>query len=116
MAHPRVYVETSIPSFYFAIGDEPDIAARRQWTQQWWETAAKKYELVTSDAVLDELGEGIPERSAERVAMVQYLPLLPLDPEISDIVEAYVRHKVMPADPGGDALHLALASHHKCDF
>jgi hypothetical protein len=22
----------------------------------------------------------------------------------------------MPADPTGDALHLALASHHKCDF
>ena len=22
----------------------------------------------------------------------------------------------MPADPGGDALHLALASYHKCDF
>ncbi len=23
---------------------------------------------------------------------------------------------VMPADPAGDALHLALASYHKCDF
>jgi hypothetical protein len=22
----------------------------------------------------------------------------------------------MPADPAGDALHLALASYHKCDF
>jgi hypothetical protein len=22
----------------------------------------------------------------------------------------------MPADPAGDALHLAMASHHKCDF
>ena len=25
-------------------------------------------------------------------------------------------HKVMPADPFGDALHLALASYHRCDF
>jgi hypothetical protein len=33
-----------------------------------------------------------------------------------DIVQAYVRHRVMPADPAGDALHLALASYHKCDF
>jgi hypothetical protein len=31
-------------------------------------------------------------------------------------VEAYVQHKLMPSDPGGDAIHLALASYHKCDF
>jgi hypothetical protein len=26
------------------------------------------------------------------------------------------RHKLMPVDPFGDALHLALASYHRCDF
>ena len=35
---------------------------------------------------------------------------------VTEIVQAYIRHKVMPADPFGDALHLALASFHKCDF
>ena len=25
-------------------------------------------------------------------------------------------HRLMPKDPAGDALHLALASHHRCDF
>jgi hypothetical protein len=35
---------------------------------------------------------------------------------VAEIVEAYIRHKVMPGDPLGDALHLALASYHKCDF
>lgn len=28
----------------------------------------------------------------------------------------YHQHHVMPADPAGDALHLALASFHRCDF
>jgi len=37
-------------------------------------------------------------------------------PEIIDIVEVYIKHKLMPRDPVGDALHLALASYHKCDF
>jgi hypothetical protein len=32
------------------------------------------------------------------------------------IVNAYIQRKVMPNDPVGDALHLALASYHKCDF
>jgi hypothetical protein len=41
---------------------------------------------------------------------------LPIEPAITEIVEAYIRHKLMPVDPAGDALHLALASYHKCDF
>jgi hypothetical protein len=41
---------------------------------------------------------------------------LTIDAAIKQIVSAYIHHKVMPADPAGDALHLALASYHKCDF
>ena len=113
---PRVYVETSIPSFYVEGRAAPDIVARRNWTPQWWADAAKRYELVTSPAVLDELTGDIPERSAQRLALVHGLPLLPVEPAIAEIVQTYIRHKVMPADPSGDALHLALASFHRCDF
>jgi len=116
MPKPRVYVETTIPSFYHEARTAPDIVARREWTRQWWDGAPERYELVTSPAVLDELTGGIPERSAQRLALVCDLPLLPIEPAIVEIVQAYLRHKVMPADPAGDALHLALASYHKCDF
>jgi predicted nucleic acid-binding protein len=50
------------------------------------------------------------------VELVSTLPLLPIEHAIAEIVEAYIQHKVMPNDPVGDALHLALASYHKCDF
>jgi len=116
MAKPRVYVETTIPSFYHEVRTAPAIVARREWTRQWWDGAAGRYELVTSPAVLDELAGGPPERSAEWLAFVRDLPLLPVEPAIAEIVRAYIQHRVMPADPGGDALHLALASYHKCDF
>jgi hypothetical protein len=43
-------------------------------------------------------------------------PLLPVTEEVADIVEAYVQRHVMPKDPRGDALHLALASLHHCRF
>ena len=89
---------------------------RRDWTRTWWVTAHERYELVTSPAVLDELCGGDPARVAERLALVGQIPLLAIEPSIVEIVETYIRHKVMPADPGGDALHLALASYHKCDF
>ncbi|MGI9183209.1 MAG: type II toxin-antitoxin system VapC family toxin [Longimicrobiaceae bacterium] len=116
MVKPRVYVETTIPSFYHEKRTEPAIVARRDWTHEWWSDAAEAYELVTSAAVLNELMEGIPENSARRLDLVRDLPLLPIEPAIEEIVESYIRHKLMPADPGGDALHLALASYHKCDF
>ena len=116
MSRARVYVETTIPSFYHETRTSADVEARREWTRQWWDGAAERYELVTSPAVLDELSAGRPERSAARLNLVQEVPLLPIEPAIIQIVETYIRYKLMPSDPGGDALHLAIASYHKCDF
>ncbi|MFL6201991.1 MAG: type II toxin-antitoxin system VapC family toxin [Thermoanaerobaculia bacterium] len=116
MTKARVYVETTIPSFYHEVRTSPDIVARRDWTRQWWENAPEQYELVTSPAVLDELAGGLPERGEMRLELVRGLPLLTIEPAIIEIVQAYVRYKLMPADPSGDAMHLALASYHKCDF
>ena len=111
-----MYVETTIPSFYAERRTAPEIVARRKWTRQWWADASERYELVTSAAVLDELVGDIPERSAQRQVLVHELPLVPVEPAIGEIVQTYIRHKVMPTDPGGDALHLALASFHRCDL
>jgi len=116
MTKPRVYVETTIPSFFHDSRTVPDIVARREWTRQWWSEAAARYELVTSPAVIDELANGPPEHSGAWLTFVRDLPLLPVEPAIAEIVQAYLLHQVMPRDPAGDALHLALASYHKCDF
>jgi predicted nucleic acid-binding protein len=78
--------------------------------------AGDVYELVTSPAVLDELRRGKEERGLDRLELVRNLPLLPVDQGVVEIVQAYIQHRLMPGDPSGDALHLALASYHKCDF
>jgi hypothetical protein len=81
----RVYIETTIPSFYYEVRTEPEMIARRNWTRTWWDNRRHAYLLVTSEAIIE-------------------------------IVETYIRQMVMPHDPTGDALHLALASYHKYDF
>ena len=55
---PRVYIETTIPSFYCEVRPEPEMVARRNWTRTWWDQRRQAYQLVTSIAVLDELQDG----------------------------------------------------------
>lgn len=112
----RAYIETTIPSFYFEVRSEPEMVARRNWTRAWWAAASSRDEIVTSEAVLEELAAGDHPRRADCLTMVESLPLLGIESAIAETVEAYIAHHVMPRDPGGDALHLALASHYRCDF
>ncbi len=111
-----IYVETSVPSFYHEVRTQPAMLARRDWTREWWGIAQKSHELVTSPAVIDELEQGGYPSRRECLELVAPLPLLAIESAVLDIVEAYVARQVMPADPLGDALHLALASFHRCDF
>lgn len=90
--------------------------ARQQWTRQWWDRYSQEYSLVTSVAVLDELDRGDYPAKESATQLVSALPLIAVEEAVIDIVQTYIRHKVMPDDPVGDALHLALASYHKCDF
>ena len=112
----RTYVETSIPSFYFEQRPEAEMVARRTWTRTWWARAEGTTELVTSLAVVEELERGEFAAKDDCLGLIATLPVVAIDAAILEIVQAYIRHRVMPADPTGDALHLALASYHRCDF
>jgi hypothetical protein len=68
---PRVYIETTIPSFYFETRSAPDMVARREWTRQWWNEDRASYELVTSEVVLDELRAGQHPHKASALALMR---------------------------------------------
>ena len=112
----RVYIETTIPSFYHEARTEPEMIARRNWTRTWWDNRRHAYLLVTSEAVIDELQAGTFPSQDQALALLADIRLVPVEPAIIEIVETYIQRMVMPRDPTGDALHLALASYHKCDF
>jgi hypothetical protein len=91
------------------------MVARREWTRECW-GQRDSFELLTSDAVRYELERGSFPGKREALALIAELPALEIVEEIEGIIQAYTGHKVMPVDPLGDALHLALASFHKCDY
>lgn len=111
-----VYIETTIPSFHQEVRTEPEMIARRNWTREWWNNQREHYQLVTSIAVIEELERGDYPNKEKILNLVADIPLLSINTEIHDIVETYIKRKLMPADILGDALHLAIASFHGCDF
>lgn len=93
----RTYVETSIPSFYFEQRPQAEMVARREWTRAWWASAASTSELVTSLAVVEELERGEFQAKEDCLGLIATLPVVAIDAAILEIVEAYIRHRVMPA-------------------
>ncbi|MFN0197795.1 MAG: type II toxin-antitoxin system VapC family toxin [Planctomycetaceae bacterium] len=112
----RIYIETTIPSFYYEVRSDAMNVARREWTRQWFDKAITTQDVVTSAAVLQELQRGNFPGKSDAIAMVTSLDALAITDEVLQVVDEYINRKLMPLDPAGDALHLAVASHHGCDF
>lgn len=113
---PKVYIETSIPSFYHENRTSSDAIARRDWTHEWWESKRSFYEIVSSEAVEAELERAPNPKKQLCLDFLAQFPLLAVDKPVIEIVNFYIQSKVMPANAKGDALHLALASYYHCDY
>jgi predicted nucleic acid-binding protein len=116
LAIQSVYVETTVFSFYYDQRQAPAIIAMRDWTRRWWDNHRQDYMLLTSTAVLDELeGGNLPHRH-NALALALTVPSVAIEESVREIARVYIKHRVMPNNPLGDALHLALASFYKIDY
>jgi len=114
---PRlIYIETSVPSFYFDTRTAVELRARRNWTRRWWDDLPDDDQRVTSAVVLGELERAPDPKRAQCLNLISALPLLSYTAEVAEIVATYHRNKVMPVEASADADHLALATFHKCDI
>ena len=111
----RIYIETTIPSFYYSDRTDPEAIARTNWTRQWWQRFSSEFALTSSAAVFAELQRGTGQHVNARIDLLETVELLSITDEVERIVQVYIDHFVMPTNSAGDALHLALASYHKVD-
>ena len=65
----KLYIETTIPSFYYNQRPEPEMVARCNWTRQWWDAQISEFEAATSYLVIEELEKGEAEPGAPCVAL-----------------------------------------------
>ena len=111
-----VYIETTIPSFFYTARTDTRSLARQRWTREWWHEIGPSFELHSSDAVIAELHRGtLEDLKIQRIELISNLKLLEATDEVLDIATIYVDRVVMPRDGAGDALHLALASFYSLD-
>ncbi len=111
-----VYIETTIPSFFYTARTDTRSLARQRWTREWWHEIGPSFELHSSDAVIAELHRGtLEDLKIRRIELISNLKLLEATDEVLDIATIYVDRLVMPRDGAGDALHLALASFYSLD-
>jgi len=92
------------------------MAARQLLTHQWWNDERGNYELVTSQYVLDEASAGDPALAAERLQSLDGIPLLPRDPRIGVIAIEIMSRAILPPKASIDALHIAMAAHHRIQY
>jgi len=106
-----VYIETSIVSHATAWpSSDIQIAAIQQQARDWWSIERPKFELVTSQLVIDEASAGDPSAAADRLKLLDGIQTVPIDDDVRSLGRAIVSASIMPTKAAADALHVAAAA------
>jgi hypothetical protein len=113
----RIYIESTIPSYVVARPARDLIqAANQQTTKDWWDFERAKYELFTSQVVLDEIAAGERAMAEHRVELMAGITILDLLPETVVLGESILKSGLILPAADGDAAHIALATVHGVDI
>ena len=112
----RIYIETTIPSSYYTLRTDEESLIRQKLTRQWWDEYAELFLLTSSTAVVQELRRGSEPITSNRISLLEDVELFDPTVEISQIAQIYMERLIMPQEPQGDALHLAIVSFYRVDI
>ena len=107
---PKVYIETSIPS-YLTAWRNPDLimAANQEITKEWWETR-NKFDLYLSALVIQECSAGDPDASERRLSVLSDIPEIEITEEVEIFAGNLLDKILLPYKAKLDALHIAVAT------
>src|SRR5687768_11711994 len=96
-----VYIEKTIFGHVTGrIHPDPLIAARQQFTRQWWPRISAQFRLLVSQLVRDECGSGDPDAATERLAEIQTIESLEINPVIKALADQLMMTgAIFPSEP-----------------
>ena len=113
---PKVYVETSIPSYLTAWRSRDIvIAGNQETTKEWWDRR-DDFELFISEFVLVEVASGTPEAAERRLAVLNGIPEIEITAEVELIAQRLLSQASLPSRARVDALHIASAAMGGMDY
>jgi len=114
---PRVYLETTIPSYLTAWPTRDLVmAAHQQTTREWWETRREDFDLFVSQFVIDEAGAGDADAAARRLEALADVPLLDPGENVYALAKELMDRVPFPANAAADSVHIAIATVHGVDY
>ena len=114
---PRLYLETTIPSYLTAWPSRDLIvAAHQQLTKEWWARRRDAFEMYISQFVLDEATAGDAEMARQRLELLRPLPLLDITESVLQLASGLLQSGVIPAKAARDAAHIAISAVHGIDY
>ncbi len=114
---PRLYLETTIPSYLTAWPSRDLIVtAHQQLTKEWWSARQDAFEICISQFVLDEAGAGDADAARQRLQVLKPLPLLDITEPVVQLASALLQSGVIPEKAARDAAHIAVSAVHCIDY
>lgn len=114
---PKVYIETTIPSYIVSrLNRDIVVAAQQQLTKEWWTTARFDYQLYISEFVIVECERGDQSLAQRRVELIKNIPVLNVTEEVTSLALKYFNLLKIPENSKLDAFHLAITVIHKIDY
>jgi hypothetical protein len=113
----KVYIETSVVSYYTGRGSrDVVIAGRQQSTQDFWPRLVDEMLPFVSALVVKEASGGNPAVAQKRLDAIRDFAVLGTTPEAERLAQALVDAQSIPAECPEDALHIAVAAIAGMDF
>jgi hypothetical protein len=114
---PRVYIETTIPSYLTARPSGNVVLAGHQLvTREWWDLRRMDYELCASQFVLDECSAGDPDAARLRLESLHGSVILTSNEASQSLAEDLIAVGHLPPKAELDAYHIALATIHAVPY
>ena len=114
---PRLYIETTIPSYLVARRSrDARLAADQETTLRWWDEKRGGYELFTSELVLDESASAERTMADARHKILAGIPQLDQTLTVDRLAERILARDIIPHSSAPDTTHIALAAVHAMNF
>lgn len=117
MTKPRLYLETTIPSYLTAWpNSDLVVVAQQKITKDWWRDRREHFDIYISEFVWEEAADGDPEAAKERLEVLKPFQWLEASEQVIQLGSLFIAPGILPEKAATDAAHIAVCAVHKIDY